>query len=101
MTTRTFTVNPDSTGRRYLEHSFCEQTKNQQGDRAGTSYMPQGRIYEQPDDELCPTRAYGKYVSLINGDVDCLWQRPNTLFRRTGNWYHRQPLGKNTLGDIP
>ena len=62
--------------------------------------MPQGRMYEQPGDELCPIRAYELYVSLLNGDVDCLWQKPNVQFRRTGNWYNRQPVGQNTLGDI-
>ena len=52
-------------------------------------------IYEQPGDEYCPLRAYELYISLINADVDFLWQKPNANFRKTGNWYHRQVVGKH------
>ena len=70
MTTRTFTVRSDATGRRYLEHAYCEKTKNHQGDKLVTSYMPQGRIYEQPGDEHCPIKAYEFYLSMLNSDLD-------------------------------
>ena len=100
MTLKTFLIDTDSDGRRYLHQSHCEKTKNHQADKASNSYMPQGRIYEQPGDEFCTLRAYELYVSMLNADVECLWQRPNMQFNKTGNWYHRQVIGKQMLGEM-
>ena len=100
MTKEFFVIKTDSDGRRYMQQAFREKTKNHQGDKLNNSYMAQGRLYEQPGDDLCPLRAYVKYVSLLNTDVDCLWQRPNKLFNEGGRWYHKQVLGRHTLGNF-
>ena len=99
MTKSTFVINTGSDGRRFMEMAYCEKTKNHQADKASNSYKPQGRIYEQPGDNYCILSAYELYLSLLNVD-DCLWQRPNMQFNKTGNWYHRQVLGKHMLGEM-
>lgn len=98
MQTDTFRVGVDGDGHRYIEHTFCEKTKNHQGKKAKDSYMAQGRIYEIIGDEFCPVRAFELYLSLLNPEVDCLWQKPNPNYLKTGYWYCRAPLGHNTLG---
>ena len=95
-----FAINIGADGRRYMQQSYCEKTKNHQGDKSNNSYMPQGRIYEQPDNEFCTIRAYELYMSLINAEVECMWQRPNMKFMATGNWYHMQVVGKHMLGNF-
>ena len=62
--------------------------------------MPQGRIYEIEGDEHCPLRAYELYVSLINPELDDLWQKPNCNWMKTGIWYVKLPVGVNTLSSI-
>ena len=98
MKTDTFRVGVDSDGHRYIEHTFCEKTKNHQGKKAKESYMAQGRIYEVIGDEFCPVRAFELYLSLLNPELDCLWQKPNPNYQKLGNWYCRAPVGHNTLG---
>ena len=93
----TFKVKTDASGRRYLEQTVSEVTKNHKRDKPGNSYVPQGRIYEFLKEEHCPIRAFELYVSSLNGDIDCLWQRPNKKFLKTGNWYYKQVIGVHTL----
>ena len=100
MTLNTFVVKLDAGGRRYLEQCQSEVTKNHKGDKVGNSYRPQGRIYEIINDDCCPIRAYELYLSLLNGEINSLWQRPNKDYARTGNWYHLRVIGKHTLGDF-
>ena len=85
---------------RFVEQVNCEKTKNHQADKPGNSYKPQGRMYEHPGDEYCPVKAYEIYLSKINSDCEWLWQRPNMTFNLTGNWYHKIPVGKQTLGNF-
>ena len=100
MTKTTFIVGVDGEGRRFIEHTFCEKTKNHQGVRANDSYRPQGRLYEVEGDDFCPVRAFELYLSLLNVDLDCLWQKPNPRFLDSGNWYIKLPMGHNTLGKM-
>ena len=57
-------------------------------------------MYEVLNDEYCPIRAFELYLSLLNGDINCLWQRPNKDYVSTGNWYHKRVIGKNLLGQF-
>ena len=100
MTKTFFVIKTDADGRRYMQQSFCEKTKKHQADKPSNSYMAQGRLYEQPSDQFCTLRAYVKYLSLLNADVDFLWQRPNKLFNEGGRWYHKQVIGRHMLGSF-
>lgn len=95
-----FEIHMGADGRRYMEQTYCEKNKNHQGDKSNNSYMAQGRMYEQAGNEYCPIRAYELYMSLINAEVECMWQRPNMKFMATGNWYHMQVVGKHTIGNF-
>lgn len=97
MKLNTFDIKIDAGGRRYLEQIQSEITKNHKGDKIGNSYKPQGRIYEVLNDEYCPIRAFELYISLLNGDINCLWQRPNKDYLKTGNWYHKRVIGVHML----
>ena len=96
----TFKISVDSDGYRYIEHTFCEKTKNHQGKKAKDSYMAQGRIYESIGDEFCPVQAFELYLSLLDPELDSLWQKPNPNYQKLGNWYCRAPVGHNTLGNM-
>ena len=100
MSRDSYRVSVDGDGRKYIEHTFCEKTKNHQGAKATDSYMPQGRIYEIEGDDHCPVRAYELYLSLLNPELDALWQKPNCNWLKTGIWYVKHPVGVNTLSSI-
>ena len=97
MSLDTFKVQVDPSGRRFLEQIQSEVTKNHKGDKIGNSYIPQGRMYEVLNDPYCPIRVYELYRSLLNEDINCLWQRPNKDYMKTGNWYHKRIIGVHTL----
>ena len=100
MTKNTYQVAVDGDGRRFIEPTFCEKTKNHQGNKASKSHMSQARIYEIEGDELCPVDSYEVYIACLNPDLEELWQKPNPHYLATGNWYCRLPVGKNTLGNM-
>ena len=57
-----------------------KKQKNHQGATVADTYMAQGRIYEIEGDDYCPVRAYELYISLINPELDSLWEKPNPYF---------------------
>ena len=64
--------------------------------------MPQGRMYACPGDPLCPVAAMDFYMSIINIQLNYLWQRPNSHFEKENysSWYCKSPLGRNTLENM-
>ena len=101
MTQDTFIRGIDDSGLAYYEYRVCESQKNHSGSNLASTYMPQGRMYACPGDPLCPVAAMDLYMSHINPELDCLWQRPNKDFdKENSTWYCKIPLGKNTLDNM-
>lgn len=57
-------------------------------------------MYARSGDPLCPVAAMDRYLSLLNSNLNCLWQKPNDKFRDDGRWYCNMPVGHNTLGQM-
>ena len=56
-------------------------------------------MYEKPDSALCPVKCFELYLSKLNPEIECLWQKPKeTVSNDDPVWYCMAPLGKNTLG---
>ena len=77
MTKDTFRQRTDDSGCEFYEYAVCESQKNHSGKSLATTYKPQGRMYAQPNDPLCPVAAMTKYLSLLHPELHCLWQTPN------------------------
>ena len=81
MTKDIFIRGMDDSGSIYYEYAVCESQKNHSGGTVASTYKPQGRMYAQPGDPICPVAAFDKYLSLLHPDLPWLWQRPIEKFR--------------------
>ena len=98
MTKDTFIRGMDDSGSIYYEYAVCESQKNHSGGTIASTYKPQGRMYAQPGDPICPVAAFDKYLSLLHPDLPWLWQRPIEKFHPEKlQWYCKMVLGHNTL----
>ena len=99
MTKDTFRRGTDDTGAAYYEYAVCEAQKNHSGKTLASTHLPQGRMYAQPGDPLCPVAAMDKYISVLHPDMHWLWQRPNDKFmsQDSSQWFSKMVLGHNKL----
>ena len=83
----------------YIEMTFNEKTKKNQGDSNSASlnalHNDRNIISAQVGD-LCPVKSYKTYVSLLHPDVGAFFQYPNDS--KTG--FTAKVVGKNTLGTM-
>ena len=116
-----FTVDKDSSNRRYVYFSTDKLTKNHRGEKNDSARSQCGRMYETGD-ENCPVESFCEYVSHLHSNFDNFWQRPKKGAPGPGPgqgksssndveakacdnlaqnmpWYDRQAVGKNTLGN--
>ena len=79
----------------------CAKHKKKHSSKTlASTHIPQGRMYSRPGDPLCPVAAMDKYLSLLNSDLNCLWQKPNDKFKIDGRWYCKMAVGHNTLSGM-
>ena len=101
MTQDTFRRGRDDSGCHFYEYAACETQKNHSGRSLASTYKPQGRMYAQPDDPLCPVSAMDMYLSLLNPELPCLWQKPNDQKTdKNSPWFCKMPLGHNSLSNM-
>ena len=95
-----FEVKKNPAGRRYIEITFNEATKKNQGGDASAKndsfHNNHAIINEQPGDDLCPVSSMVHYIENTHEEVDSLFQKPSKC-RTT---YDKQVIGKNPLGDM-
>lgn len=98
-------------GRSYFELNKAEAgavlaTKNHQGGLHDDEDESDGKIFEDQQSTRCPFRTIQSYLSHLNPDLDCLFQRPKDPATQKFNsadesvWYARAPLGENTLNSM-
>ena len=90
-------VSPD--GVEYIEMTFNEKTKKNQGNSNSASLNAlhnDRNIISAQDGDLCPVKSYKTYVSLLHPDVEAFFQYPNDS--KTG--FTAKVVGKNTLGTM-
>ena len=91
-----FQILTDSAGLRYVS-VVDKQTKNHQGQNDDLGQ--QDRMYQLPGNPKCPVLSFEKYISKLNSEMDCFWQKPatKTATEETECWYEKFPVGVNTL----
>ena len=92
-----FTIETDiDSGLSYMKKKDCLPKNNREGqDEVSNS----GRMYEIPNSNSCPLRAFQTYVSILNANCILLWHRPKQAAPKDGCWYCDSPLGVNTIGN--
>ena len=75
-----------------------ELDKNHRADDSPYDTSCDGRMYEKPESALCPVKCLELYLSKLNPDIECLWQRPKETISNDDPVWYCIPLGKNTLG---
>ena len=97
-----FVINCDAENKRYVTLAVTESTKNNPGGyKQRDQDYSDTRIYQLNNSALNPVLAYEKYVSKLNRDNVCLFQKPKKKFVfEEDTWYTKEVLGKNTLSGI-
>ena len=93
-----FDVKIGSDGLEYIEITFNEKTKkNQGGDNSSSKralHDDHHIISQMPENPLCPVKLFKTYLSLLNHHEPAFFQYPNKLMTE----YKNSPIGKNILG---
>ena len=98
LTKNSFCEKVDSDGRSYITLGFNELEKNHQGlGKGGETEEP--RMYEQGG-ENCPLKSFRTYLSKLHGGCEAFFQKPNVNYKKTGVWYVRCPVGKNSIANF-
>ena len=71
-----FDIKTDDQGARYVTITYNEKSKRDQGDKKGGTLKEQ-RMYEQPNDPLCPVQSFELYLHKLSPSSDRLFQQPN------------------------
>ena len=99
LTKNSFNVDVGPDGHEFVQITFNEKTKKNQGDNNSSSgralHNNRHIISAIPEDPLCPVNSFKVYASLLNEGDPSFFQHPNKA--HTG--YDKEPIGKNTLGD--
>ena len=95
-----FIVKKGSDGKQYIEITFNEKTKKNQGDDTSASsrslHNNHHIISEQEGNVLCPVKSFKNYIALLNPDCNAFFQYPT----RNRNAYQNACIGKNSLGEM-
>ena len=95
-----FQVKTSPDGKEYIEITFNETTKKNQGDSTASAtenlHNNHAIISEQEGDVRCPVNSFKHYIENLNTECNAFFQYPNA--DKTG--FDRKPIGKNTLGEL-
>ena len=98
LTKNSFCEKVDSDGRSYITLGFNELEKNHQGLGKGDE-TEEPQMYEQGG-ENCPLKSFRTYLSKLHGGCEAFFQKPNVNYKKTGVWYVRCPVGKNSIANF-
>ena len=95
-----FEIKKSADGREYLEITFNEVTKKNQGDQtsstADTLHNNHAIITEMEGSLRCPVNSYKHYIENLHPECDAFFQYPNDK----KNGFERRPIGKNSLAGL-
>ena len=100
LTKTSFTFGMDDVGLEYCELSHNE-TQNHQNVYEGPQTRP--RMYEMPEDDLCPIKSMKLYLSKLDPASDLFYTYPITSKNwkpADKIWYTIKQIGKNSIGDF-
>ena len=97
---KSFEIKTGSDGLDYIELTFYEKTKKNQGDQNSSGqdalHNDHHIISAQPGIILCPIRSFKTYISLLNPESDVFFQYAS----KDKKSYDKKPIGKNTLATM-
>ena len=100
LTKNSFDVKNGSDGLEYIEITFNEKTKKNQGADNSTSkralHNDHHIVSELPGNILCPVKSFKTYISLLNHKENAFFQKPN----KNLNGFQNSAIVKNTLGSF-
>ncbi|XP_041458312.1 uncharacterized protein KIAA1958-like [Lytechinus variegatus] len=94
-----FQLKKDANEREYVTQTVDELTKKTREDNQ-SSRVDGARMYATPGDPRCPVASFKTYMSKLNDDCEYLFQTPKQMRPKSGPWYTKTPMGKNTLGNM-
>ena len=90
LTKNSFKVKTGADGKEFIDITFNEKSKKNQGDSMLTSlnalHNDHHIITEIPDSDLCPVQSYKRYISVLNPCINDFFQHPN----KSKNWLHKR-----------
>ena len=101
LTVNSFTLEVDSSGRRYVRMTHDESSKNHPGGLTDVSSTEkEARMYET-DQEIDGYKALALYLDKVNPSCPALFQYPARNWQITNPvWFENRPLGVNKLGKM-
>ena len=97
---KSFEVKTGSDDMEYIEITFNEKTKKNQGADTSTSsralHDNHHIISALPGNTLCPVESFKTYISLLNHNETAFFQYPN----KDRKGYKNSPVGKNSLANM-
>ena len=97
---KSFDIKTGSDGLEYVEITFNEKTKKNQGSDNSTSkralHDNHHIISAMPGNILCPVESFKCYLALLNHEENSFFQYPNKKL----NGFNNAPIGKNSIGSM-
>ena len=95
-----FDIKTGSDGLEYVEITFNEKSKKNQGNDNSTSvnalHNDHHIISAMPGNPLCPVQSFKTYLSLLNDQEKAFFQYPNKKL----DGFNNAPIGKNSIGNL-
>ena len=95
---QSFLLKRDPTGRKYVEESCNELTKNHQTSTEKDETITDRLMWEQPGDPRCPIATFEEYIRRLDPNTDTLFTYPLSEWKESEIWFSSKPLGENKLG---
>lgn len=100
LTKDSFALKETADGSKFIEITFNEVTKTNQGDNnsaaANSLHNNHSVIMSQPNSTQCLVNSFKHYCGLLNTNLNAFFQRVN----KNGTKYDKAPLGVNTLATM-
>ena len=100
LTKSSFDIKKSPDGSEFIEITFNETTKRNQGDQISSGYDSlhnnHAIITEQEGDVRCPVNSFKHYLENLNPKSEAFFQYPS----KDKSSYDTRPVGKNTLGEL-
>ena len=92
-------------GRKYYELRNVLGSKNHQGGLNDNNDESDGKMFEVPHSPRCPVKTVQNYLSHLNPELECLFQRPKEVSSKFQThkdqiWFCNSPVGESTLGNL-
>ncbi|XP_063405987.1 uncharacterized protein LOC134689951 [Mytilus trossulus] len=99
-TDKTFAINQDDRGFKYIEMVVSETTKNHRGGLGDDNFEKSPRIYATYK-QGCPVESFELYMDKRNPKSECFFQLPRIKFLAFDTtWYTSRPYGERMLNEM-